>query len=83
MGLLKLSSKDYPKVNSLSLGEKVSFTMTGEVQGIEFDSKESIVSVLIDQADFDLQETPKKKEHPVEVMKKMAKLQGMINTPRP
>ena len=79
MASIKLSSFDYPKISELNLGQEVSITMKGMVESLTANSDGSILgSIQVSGAEF---EESSKRENPGELMKKMVRLQGYINTP--
>lgn len=80
MSVFRLSAKTYPNLSNLKSGDTVSFQMKARVMTRVMGGTDDVLELVIDDLGY---EQPEMRQHPAEIMKQMAELQGMVNTPTP
>lgn len=78
MSVFRLSAKQYPDLSNLKSGDTVSFKMKAKVMTRMMGGTDDVLELQIDDLGY---EQPESRQHPAEIMKDMAILQGLINTP--
>ena len=78
MSIFRLSAHQYPDLANLKSGDTVSFQMKAKVMTRIMSGTDDTLEVQIEDLGY---QKPEIRQHPSEIMKQMAELQGMINTP--
>lgn len=79
MSVFKLSARQYPNLSMLKPGDSVSFQMKARVTNRIMTGTDDTIEVSIDDLGY---QAPEVRVHPAEIMKQIADMQGMINTPQ-
>lgn len=80
MAYLKLPIKDFPNLASFVSGDKLKVTLTGSVALKMLGAGDDFITLEVSDHQSEKEMV---REHPAEYMKRMADLQGLINTPTP
>lgn len=81
MARIKLSAREYPALRSLSGNQDVRIMLTGRVALRYVGSDDDFAELDVTGAELN-NDHETVREHPSTIMKRIADLQGMINTPK-
>ena len=83
MARIRLSAREYPALAALSGNQKVRLVLSGRVALRYVGGDDDFADVDVIGAELHREGSePPPREHPATIMKRMADLQGMINTPK-
>ena len=80
MAYLRIPLKDFQQLASFSGGDKLTITLKGSVALKMLGNGEDFVTLDVSELNGEKEVI---REHPSEIMMRMAEMQGLINTPVP